>query len=90
MKRDRNFPSQHIKIQVMKVSVGKVYKNKYGEYYTPAMSRDFGIVDMWKCNKNSWIGDIKRNPCPMPQSTEDLKYVSESKYSYSYPEGGEL
>ena len=54
------------------------------------MSGDFGVVDMLPCNKNGYVKTIKRDPSPIPVCTSGLKYVGESLYSYSYPEGGVL
>jgi hypothetical protein len=69
-----------------KVKVGFVYKNSDGEYFTPAQSGNFWIVDMWKCSKDGEVSDIIKNPCPVPVNTSDLKEIGKSKYKYEYPD----
>ncbi len=70
----------------MKTQKGLVYTNTDNEFYTPAMTGNFYIVDMWECDKNGLVKDIEENPCPKPVNTSDLKYYGQSKHGYSYPE----
>ena len=69
----------------MDVKQGYVYKNADNEYYTPAQSGQFYIVDCWKCDKNGNVEDINENPWPTPVSTSDFKRVKATKNNYSYP-----
>ena len=69
-----------------KIKVGFVYTNGCGEYFTPAQSGNFYIVDMWKCTKQGKVLDINKNPCPVPKMTNELKQIGKSKFEYEYPE----
>lgn len=69
-----------------KIKVGFVYTNSDGEFFTPAQSGNFYIVDMWKCEKDGNVLDIIENPCPVPIVTADLKEFGISKYQHEYPE----
>jgi hypothetical protein len=69
-----------------KIQVGFVYKNEDNEYFTPAQSGNFWIVDAWKCNKDGEVLDIIQNPCPVPVATANLKKIGACKFSYDYPE----
>lgn len=69
----------------MKTKVGFIYKSGK-EYFTPAQDGNFYIVDMWKCDKNGFVSDIDKNPCPVPVATSELKKVGKSNFDYAYPE----
>lgn len=70
----------------MKIEKGKIYINSDGEFFTPAMSGDFIIVDMWQCDKTGLVPDIIENPSPKPVNTNDLKVIGFSSYAYNYPD----
>lgn len=67
-----------------KIKVGFVYQNSDGEYFTPAQSGNFYIVDMWKCNISGYVDDINENPSPIPVNTSDLKEIGKSEHEYEY------
>lgn len=69
-----------------KIEIGIVYSNGNKEYFTPAQSGNFYIVDMWKCKRNGEVLDINENPCPIPIMTNELKQIGKSKFKYEYPE----
>lgn len=70
----------------MKVQINNIYKNREGEFFTPAQSGDFYIVDMWECDKMGLVEDIDENPCPTPIATDELSFFAESNFNYAYPE----
>lgn len=75
----------NLKLSNMKVIKGYIYKNSDGEFFTPAMTGVFGIVDAWRCDKNGNVIDINENPYPIPVFTFDLIKVSKNKNNYEYP-----
>ena len=70
----------------MKIDIGKVYVDSDGEFFTPAMSGDFYIVDMWPCDNKGVSNDIIDNPNPTPVNTCDLKLHGNSEVIYEYPD----
>ena len=70
----------------MKIREGLIYKNSDNEFYTPAQTGDFYIVDMWECNEHGEVKDIEENPYPSPINTSDLIEHGENKNNYEYPD----
>jgi hypothetical protein len=70
----------------MQTTIGKVYKNNDGDFFTPAQTGNYYIVDMWKCTKDGEVLDINENPCPVPVMTAELKEIGNAVFEYGYPE----
>ena len=70
----------------MNVKIGFIYTNSENEFFTPAQSGEFYIVDMWECDSSGIVKDIEENPFPTPKNTSDLKEFKQNKNSYEYPE----
>lgn len=70
----------------MKIKKGLIYKDEDGDFYTPAMSGDFWIVDMWNCDKGGTVPDIEENTSPVPKNTAGLTEVFGYSKNYNYPE----
>ena len=68
----------------MKVTKGSVYKNGR-EYFTPAQSGDFFVVDVWKCDKFGNVKDLDENPDPYPMKVQELTLIGATDKVYNYP-----
>ena len=69
----------------MKIKKNNIYVDSEGSYYKAAMTGNFYIVDMWKCDKSGCVDDIEQNPYPVPINTVDLKHYGVAVHEDDYP-----